>query len=148
MRVDTLIMAVGQMPEDPAFAAYETDSLGRIEVAKASLETSRPGVFAAGDVTLGPSSVIEAIASGRKAAESIDRFLGGAGNIEESFAPEDTDVSGMTLEEQGPVERLSIKRRPAAERLADGGDVELTYSEAEAMAEAMRCLRCDLEDME
>jgi len=42
-----------------------------------SMETTRKGVFSGGDCVSGPASVIEAIADGRKAAQAIDRYLGG-----------------------------------------------------------------------
>jgi hypothetical protein len=52
-----------------------------------TLSTSREGVFAAGDVVAGTSSVIKAIASGRKAAVAVDKYLGGSGRIDRKLAP-------------------------------------------------------------
>ena len=49
--------------------------------------TSREGVFAAGDAVSGTASVIKAIASGRKGAIAVDKFLEGRGNIDEKLAP-------------------------------------------------------------
>ena len=53
-----------------------------------TLATSVEGIFAAGDVTYGTKSVVQAIASGRDAAVQIDRYLGGDGDITEKLAPE------------------------------------------------------------
>lgn len=145
--VDSVIMAVGQTPETMVNAGYEVDRQGRIKVDEMTLATSCPGVFAAGDVVTGPASVIEAIAAGREAARAIDRFLGGEGRIEEVLAPLEKDQIGGMLEEQEVQPRVEIPKRPAAERIADGGLVELGYVEEAAVAEAGRCLRCDLEAM-
>ena len=49
------------------------------------MAASRNGVWAGGDAVTGPSSVIEAIAAGRKAAISIDKYLGGKGIIDEKL---------------------------------------------------------------
>jgi NADPH-dependent glutamate synthase beta subunit-like oxidoreductase len=114
---------------------------------KRTLQTSRPGVFAAGDVVTGPATVIEAIAAGRRAAISVDRYLGGSGDIEEVLAPaEEAEIAA--LEEQEERARAEIGKRPAAERVGDFQDVELTMTEQAALAEAGRCLRCDLEALE
>lgn len=51
------------------------------------LSTSREEVFAAGDAVSGTTSVIKAIASGRKAAIAVDKYLGGSGRIDETLAP-------------------------------------------------------------
>ena len=59
-----------------------------IEVDEYTLETSAEGVFAAGDVVMGTASVIEAIASARRTASAVDKYLGGTGNIEEKLAPD------------------------------------------------------------
>jgi NADH-quinone oxidoreductase subunit F len=147
MAFDTVIMAIGQTPEDIPTLGCLADKRGRIQIEEETLETSRPGVFAAGDAVTGPASVIEAIAAGRRAARSIDRFLGGAGDIEETLAPAEEDAGEM-IEEQEERRRTGIPRRPAAERVANGGAVELVYSAKDAVAEAGRCLRCDLEEME
>lgn len=148
IRVDTVIMAVGQQPEDNAKLGCAVDRRGRIEVGADDMATDRAGVFAAGDIVTGPASVIEAIAAGRAAAQSIDRYLGGEGNIDEVLAPpEDVDAGEMAEEEEANP-RIAIPKRPAAERVSDGGQVELCYSDEAAIAEAGRCLRCDLEKME
>jgi formate dehydrogenase beta subunit len=94
----------------------------------------------------GPSTIIEAIAQGRLAAESIDRFLGGGGILpEEATAetdkvPPETALRGST---RPPVVRSAVKRR------LEGFDpVERTYGANTAETEAARCLSCDLCDYE
>lgn len=146
--LDSVIMAIGQLPERLPDVGCEVDGGGRVRAEQATLQTSRPGVFAAGDVVTGPASVIEAIAAGRRAASSIDRYLGGDGNIDEVLAPAEEPGTYEALEEQEELPRVQIPRRPAAERVRDLQQVELTLTEEAALAEAGRCLRCDLEELE
>jgi len=148
IEVDSVIMAVGQVPEALPEAGCEVDERGRPIVDEMSMETNRPGLFAAGDMVTGPASVIEAIAAGRAAAQSIDRYLGGRGNIDEVLAPAEKLSSLEMPEEQEERPRTRIPQRSVAERLADAGEVELGYSEQLALMEASRCLRCDLEETE
>lgn len=80
MELDTIIPAIGQVP-DMSFIGEDTGieltKRGTINVDPDNLETSRPGVFAGGDCQTGPGIAIEAIAAGKKAATSIDRYLRG-----------------------------------------------------------------------
>ncbi|MCG2678371.1 MAG: FAD-dependent oxidoreductase [Kiritimatiellae bacterium] len=144
-QVDAVIMAVGQAPEDTFASDCKADRGGRIQVDEDTFQTNCNGVFAAGDLVTGPASIIEAIAAGRLAACSIDRYLGGQGIIAEVVAPDKEEESGEMLEEQDAVPRIEIPKRAPKDRVADGGQVELCYSEQSALAEAARCLRCDLE---
>jgi NADPH-dependent glutamate synthase beta subunit-like oxidoreductase len=85
---DHVILAIGQAA-DLGFVenkANITTSQGRIEVHETDFSTGEKGIFAGGDVVSGPDSIINAIAHGRKAASSIDRYLGGDGNIDEVLA--------------------------------------------------------------
>ena len=83
--LDQLIVAVGQQPEVPERFGLTPGRAGVIPVESATLATTKKGVFAGGDVVTGPASVIEAVAAGRRAASSIDKYLGGEGNIEEAL---------------------------------------------------------------
>lgn len=76
-----VILAVGESP-DISFIPkeLETTKQNTIEANPFTLETSMPGIFAGGDVVLGPATVIEAIAAGMKAAASIDCYLKGKGD--------------------------------------------------------------------
>ena len=78
MELDTIILAIGESP-DISFLPKEVEVTERntIVVDPLTLETSMPGVFAGGDVLSGPATVIEAIAAGKRAAVSIDRYLRG-----------------------------------------------------------------------
>lgn len=115
-----------------------------IKVNSDTLATPKKGVFAGGDAVTGPASVIEAIAHGRQAAVSIDKYLGGRGNIDEILSSSEGEVA--------PLEEAEEKRRPQAptlspeQRLCGFNQVELGYNGEMAVEEAGRCLRCDLEE--
>ncbi len=143
---DTIIAAVGQRPEIPGRFNLPLGRGNTIQVDPDTLATSREGVFAGGDVVSGPASVIEAIADGRGAAISIDRYLGGSGEIEETLAPPEGEAA--PLEEAEEERRVEVPTLPVAERLKDFSQVELGLSEEMAIKEAKRCLRCDLEERE
>jgi len=146
MSYDTIIAAIGQRPEIPRQFNLETGRGNIIPVDPDTLATSREGVFAGGDAVSGPASVIEAIAAGRQAAISIDKYLGGNGIIDETLAPPEGEAA--------PLEEAEEKRRPVMpilpvkQRLDGFGQVEIGYNKEMAIEEAERCLRCDLEERE
>jgi len=146
MDFDTIIAAIGQRPEIPRQFNLAIGRGNVVEVDMDTLATSREGVFAGGDVVSGPASVIEAIAAGRQAAISVDKYLGGSGAIDEVLAPPEEAVA--------PLEEAEEKRRPQMptlllkERLGGFSQVELGYNDEMAIEEAIRCLRCDLEERE
>jgi NADPH-dependent glutamate synthase beta subunit-like oxidoreductase len=141
---DTILVAIGQSPEIPGQFNLSIGRGNVIEVEPDTLATAKDGIFAGGDVATGPASIIQAIAAGRRAAISIDQYLGGNGDIIEVLAPPD--------ETAAPPEHVEEKRRlpmpalGAAQRVGDFHQVELGYSREAAVEEARRCLRCDLRD--
>jgi NADH-quinone oxidoreductase subunit F len=145
---DTIISATGQIPQIPEKMKLwiGIDQGGTLRADPYTSSVSMSGVFAGGDAVSGPASVIEAIAAGRQAAASIDKYLGGKGSINETIALSE-DVSSLPKmpEEEGEHYRprmpvLSPKKRTQEFRLVEQG-----FSKAAAIAEAQRCLRCDLE---
>ena len=145
MSFDTIIAAIGQRPEIPAQFNLTLEQGNTIEVNPDTLATSRDGVFAGGDAKSGPASVIEAIADGRQAAISIDKYLGGKGEIDEVLAPPEEITAAEEVLEEG---RGKVPTLPIAERLKSFRLVELGLDEEMAIREAKRCLRCDLEERE
>ncbi|MFQ6103903.1 MAG: FAD-dependent oxidoreductase [Candidatus Glassbacteria bacterium] len=145
---DMVILAIGQFP-DLSFLT-EADGIeltrrGTVKFDPENLTTSRPGVFTGGEVATGPSMAIEAIAMGRNAAISIDRYLrgetpGGEGwkaardsRTEEGFAiPQ--DVKKAPREDPGQV--------PPEKRIKSFEEVEFGFTEEMARSEAERCLSC------
>ena len=95
----------------------------------------------------GPASVIEAIAVGRQAAVSIDKYLGGEGIIDETLAPpESLSQRPEAMEEEEEKQRQVMALLPVGKRLEDFDVVELGFSKEAALEEARRCLSCDLEE--
>jgi NADH-quinone oxidoreductase subunit F len=147
IEADTIIFAIGQFPEVPRRLGVDVGPGQRITVSRHSLETSQPGVFAGGDVVLGPATAVEAIAHGRRAAEAIDKYLGGTGDITEKLAPEERlDELPPLVADTKARPREKMRYRSVRTRTQSFDPVELGYSRRAAVAEASRCLRCDLED--
>jgi NADPH-dependent glutamate synthase beta subunit-like oxidoreductase len=142
IELDTLIAAIGQRTQIPEGFKIEAGK-GDVVKANANTQTSRQGVFAGGDCVSGPATVIEAIAAGRKAAEAIDRYLGGKGDIAESLvAPE--EATSFT-EENFPAEKLAVfSHLPPQERVKNFNEVELDVDRDVAVSEAARCLQCNV----
>lgn len=142
MDFDTIIAAIGQRPEIPSSFGVSIARGNTIQVDADTLATNKAGIFAGGDAVLGPATVIEAINAGRKAATSIDKYLGGGGVIEEVLAP----VEAIPSRIDGPREawRPEIPAIPLERRLNRFDVVELSLPEEAAVQEAKRCLRCDL----
>ncbi|MGA2499264.1 MAG: FAD-dependent oxidoreductase [Tepidisphaeraceae bacterium] len=147
---DTVIFAIGQ--EADLAGVPLTD--GKIAADK-SLATSLPGVFAGGDVVLGPASLVEAMAHGHKAAEAIHTYLG---RVRTAHHPLPNDEQCATAPNGGqcppyapnPDPSASSKpRQPMpeavpADRLRDFREISLGYTREQAMTEAGRCLACGL----
>jgi NADH-quinone oxidoreductase subunit F len=144
---DAIIAAIGQRPEIPDRMEVATGSNGTIHASPDTLATSLEGVFAGGDVVSGPASVIEAIAAGRQAAASIDKYLGGKGMVDERLAaPEELPASFEIMEEEATHPRAEAPLLAVGRRLKGFDAVELGLTPATAIEEAGRCLRCDLEE--
>jgi thioredoxin reductase/NAD-dependent dihydropyrimidine dehydrogenase PreA subunit len=145
---DTVIFATGQVA-DLSFlgegSAVRVSPRNLIEVDRTSLATSRPGVFAGGDVAFGPRIAIEAVADGRRAARSIDTFLTGRVDSPPSYVLYRFSSHGYDHPfARGDYERLERGQIPmveGVERLSFH-PVEIGYDEAQARREGARCLHC------
>ena len=149
---DNVIFSVGQR----AGLAFIPESTGvgvtrqrTIAVNPNTMAATRPGVFAAGDVTTGTAFVIEAVAAGHQAAESIHRYLRGE-ELEPPPKPElpVVELTRAEIDERvarGEVEvqpRVPMDELPAEERLSTFEEVVAGYTDEQAQAEAARCLAC------
>jgi NADH-quinone oxidoreductase subunit F len=144
LEFDTVIAAIGQMPDVPPQMGVEVGRGNVIRVDPDTLATDREGVFAGGDAVTGPASIIEAIAAGRQAAISIDKYLGGNGIIDEVLAPPEEEMALPEVEEEER-HRIQMPCLSLSERATSFAEVELGFDEEMAIEEAKRCLRCDLE---
>lgn len=145
VEADTVIFAVGQRTNLDASAQIPLSGPGRVAMAPDGTATEMPGIFAAGDMVYGTKSVIQAVASGRQAAEEIDRYLGGSGDIAETLA--DPREAAPYLGRMEGFASLSRQRESTVspdERMDGFELVDLGYCETEACGEASRCLQCDL----
>ena len=104
------------------------------------------GVFAGGDVGKGPGAIIDAIAAGRRAATAIDKFLGGDGALSEQYAEKPDSASYTGVRERGfaDLAKGAAPHLPLEERKSFK-EVDLCYTDEQAVSEAKRCLQCDLE---
>lgn len=143
MKIDMIIPAVSQHSDLPFIDKdlIEMTHWGTFVVEATTGMTKMPGVFAGGDVVRGPDTAIWAIADGKKAAVFIDRFLGGSGDLNKG---EEIDIP-PARDEDSPDEHMRFDRRMLSpeERRGNFKEVSKGYHKLNAMAEAMRCLRCD-----
>ena len=149
--IDTVIEAIGQRP-DTSFirdSGIKMEKGGTVAVDRRILVTGRKGVFAGGDATTGPQTVVEAIAAGQRAASSIKRYLQGkefSPLIERNgYKPIATPSSPPSDEETKERARVKTALIPMSDRQTSFKEVVLPYSPEQAREEASRCLRCDLE---
>jgi formate dehydrogenase major subunit len=151
VEADTFIAAIGQRPEPKAWSgAGQGPGATRwatVEADERTYQTPVPWVFTAGDCLTGAATAIEAIAGGRKASLSIDRFLRGLqplpigrpfsqiiGRLEEIDEAMFAHVEKQARPHPGEL--------PVAERLADFREVELGLDQQQVLLEGRRCLEC------
>ncbi len=153
VEADTLILAISQEPDVSLLDGngLNISKWNTIEVDPETLSTNIKGVFAGGDVVTGPNTVTEAMAHGKTAAQMIDKYIKGE-KLERTYKVTRpavyVEAAKLTEEETKSLKRPEFRFRPVEQRLSDFSEVELGFSEAEAILEAKRCLRCDLEAKE
>jgi NADH-quinone oxidoreductase subunit F len=141
--VDMVIPAVSQYSDLPFINKDEVEVTrwGTFVTDSDTLMTRMKGVFAGGDVVRGSDVVITAIADGKKAAQSIDIYLGGKGMLntgEDIEIPEPSDEEEIVEHERFPMKYLDPE-----ERRKSFSEVAIGFHKLNAIAESMRCLRCD-----
>jgi NADH-quinone oxidoreductase subunit F len=153
VELDNLVAAIGERPETAFLSTQgltESDR-GTLRVDPETLCTNLEGVFAGGDLAVGPNTVVDAVAHGKLAARSIEMYLNGeTPHREYTVTKPSTYVEPVELTEEELFEtRRTVTPRLSIERRKSGfEEVELGYSAEEATREARRCLRCDLETAE
>ncbi|UCG36746.1 MAG: FAD-dependent oxidoreductase, partial [Candidatus Bathyarchaeota archaeon] len=141
VEADTVIPAIGQsldislMPNKLKLSRY-----GTIQADPVTLQTNLPGIFAGGDAVKGEATVIDAIAQGKRAAVSIDRFL----NDEDLFADREERKSRVEEIPKDGFEKKPRQQMPVLplEKRTNDEEVELGFSEEMVQEEASRCLAC------
>jgi len=142
---DSIIFAAGQEPDLDDGFGIELNCFGYPVIDHDNLTTNIGGVFAAGDAVTGTKFIVDAIAAGRKAAATIDRYLGGEGRIDELLIPftEGNPKIGK-IEGFAEIKRELATLRPSEERSSDFKPVSGGLECAQASRESERCLQCDL----
>jgi NADPH-dependent glutamate synthase beta subunit-like oxidoreductase/NAD-dependent dihydropyrimidine dehydrogenase PreA subunit len=143
----TILVAVGEEPDPsilPAGAGIEVSGWAGIVADSRTLATGRAGIFAGGDVVSGPKTIIDAVASGRRAAASIHEYLAGVADGERLILETvryPTAPEGLLT--------LDLSTRPRAHAplpMIEPGSFaagQVGFDEQTAQAEAARCFRCD-----
>jgi NADH-quinone oxidoreductase subunit F len=150
MTVSTVLVAVGEEPDPsilPEGAGIEVSAFAGIVADQRTLSTGKAGVFAGGDVVSGPKTMIDAVASGRRAAGAIHAYLSGAHDGE-------AEILATVRYPTSPDDRLALDlgSRPRARvplpRFEPGSFTagQLGFDEDAAVTEARRCFRCDALD--
>lgn len=152
MDADTVIMAIGQtsdlswiQPED----GIEITPRNTLQIDAKTLATSSPGIFAGGDVSFGPRNAIDAVANGKKAAQSIHHYVAGQviEGVQLEFREREVEIIVATTSQYRrewgyeKLARVPIPTQPIDRRIGVS-QVELGYTEEEARREASRCLHC------
>ncbi len=141
---DTVIVSIGQSTvlDGIREQGIETTPPGGLKADPVTLQTSVDWVFAGGDAFYGPKSVVDAVACGKEAAESIHRYINGldlAEGREKQWEFEKPDTSMEAHKPRTPVRCLDPEAREC-----NFLEVSFGYDEGEAKTEADRCLRCGI----
>jgi len=152
---DDVLVAVGQENAFPwiekdAGVAFNKDGLPAVD--EMTFQSSAPSVFFGGDAALGPKNIITAVAHGHEAAVSIDAFC--RGQDPRVRPPPMTNLLSqkMGIHEWSYDNAITLDRRYAVPHLEKAKaikdvrlEVELGFDAAQALAEAQRCLNCDVQ---
>jgi NADH-quinone oxidoreductase subunit F len=142
---DHILVAIGQAIDLPNLCnevTLETHRGGFIMVDPVSGQTSEKWIFSGGDAVSGPSSVVEAVAAGERAAVGIDLYLTGTNH---AFWRETMEVDTFFDPDAEPADtpREKLPLIPVERRRNNFDEVEQPWREAVAVRQAQRCLRCD-----
>ena len=145
--VTCVISAIGQKANVAGFEGIELNRKGIIAADETSYRTSVEGVFAVGDATnQGASIAIEAIGEARRCAKVVDLYLHGVQVPYQKTYLSVKNVSPAYFADYIKLPRAKMPTRPAEERKHDFQEINLGFSEAQARAEAARCLDCGCHD--
>ncbi|MBI5607084.1 MAG: FAD-dependent oxidoreductase [Deltaproteobacteria bacterium] len=158
LEADLAVISIGQfsdltfIEQDPDLKELVLSKWGTPDANPETLQTSIPDLFIGGDLWRGPQTVIQAIADGRTAALSIHQYLT-KGTVQAAKKPFNISKGKLAKVDQANFEgipeqpRVHQPHRPLSERQHNFKEVEGTIGQAEAMAEAGRCLSCGCLDV-
>ena len=148
---DFVIAAIGQdidLPASPAENGLVATRQNAIKVDKGSFATSIPGVFAGGDAITGPAVAIDAIAHGRAAALAMDQYMrtgkadGRQANVFISRKEAFGEIPESEFLHVPRVAKEKMAELPVEERIKSQVEVEVGFTESQALNETGRCLEC------
>ncbi len=153
VELDTLIVSISESP-DISFLkkeGLEFSKWNTIIVDPETFQTTKQGVFAGGDLVTGPNTVVDAVAAGKITALSIDQYLSGKEvKREYKITRPSKYIEPLELSEE-ETDELMLAKRPVMPCLSPDKrkynllEVEQGFTEKQAIKEAQRCLRCELE---
>jgi formate dehydrogenase major subunit len=144
--IDTVIKAIGQQV-NPEGISVSLSKWNTIAVDENTLATNVPGVFAGGDGVTGPKIAIDAVAQGKKAAESMIAYLAGEElPTGEPYLVEQEGLTSDDFAEQTKIPRVIMPQLAPGERVSNFREVNLGLPDGEAVKEAGRCLECGCRD--
>jgi len=152
IKCDMIIPAIGQKVEtEPVLkdTKFKLSAWGTFIVDPVTMQTSVPGVFAAGDSVTGPATVVEAVAGGHKVVKAIERYLNNEMALYEAeeypARDEFREKEFVPVPEDAPVvERARPSHIELSARTNSFTEVDLGLNEESARNDAMKCLNCSL----
>jgi NADPH-dependent glutamate synthase beta subunit-like oxidoreductase len=138
---DTIIAAIGQQPDIPSQFGLTTSRENTLRVDSHTQATNRPGVWAGGDVVTGPATVVEAIATGRRAAAAMDIYLKGKATAQDKDEKTPEPFLKFNSDYLTKTHRVQMPKRPVGERTIAVEDT-LGLGLREIQGEANRCFNC------
>ena len=150
MEVDNIIAAIGQALDNPNLdqdSQIELTKRNYISVNEETMAASVAGVFSGGDCTSGPATAVEAIGAGRRAAQSINKYLSGRPVVPDvkPYNCSKGEMDDIDPTDFADVERIARTKQAILdpeERKKSFTEIEFALSEEMALKEAARCLGC------
>lgn len=149
MKAGMVIYSLGHKPRfesDPAMVKIELSQAGMVRVKGESQRTSTPDVFAGGDAVTGQTTVVEAVAAGKKAAAAIHAYLRGLPMPRKTKPRPRALVEPIRMDyhEKAFIQRQEITMADLNQRMTSFDQVESVLDETACRFEAKRCMRCDV----
>jgi ferredoxin len=144
IEVDAVITALGQEADWACLTpecACTLSPWGTMNVDPLTLQSNDPDIFAGGDAVRGPQTVIEAIADGKQAAISIDRYIAGQDLRLDREKPWKA-ITSPQKDKFDPSPRSQMPRLDPRERVKSFSEVQMGLTEETVIQEARRCVSC------
>lgn len=147
IEADTIILCIGQSADFgflKDIPELKLTKQGLVEIDPVTKQTSVPYIFASGDVAEGAKLFIHAIASGQRAAISIDEYLRGKTLVEDRTGYFELPVRHKMPENYVQLQRINPPTVKPIERVASACIVEQNFEEVVAREQGRRCLQCHI----